>query len=100
MIRSWGQDRILLFVVDDFLIGIPLIVTAILMRTPTPARWCAFAASFAVTAGMLYGSFFGNRSARRPPGGSSLGGGRGARREMLGRHVLCPSASHSVKLSI
>jgi hypothetical protein len=58
-IRSWGQDRNLLFVVDDFLIGIPLVVTAILMRHPSPARWCAFAASFAATAGMLYGSFFG-----------------------------------------
>ena len=58
-IRSWGQGRNLLFVCDDFLIGIPLVVTAILMGKPTPARWCAFAASFAATAGMLYGSFFG-----------------------------------------
>ena len=58
-IRSWGQGRNLLFVFDDFLIGVPLVVTAILMRRPSPARWCAFAASFAATAGMLYGSFFG-----------------------------------------
>lgn len=58
-IRSWGQGRNLLFVLDDFLIGVPLVVTAILMAKPTPARWCAFAASFAATAGMLYGSFFG-----------------------------------------
>ena len=58
-IRSWGQGRNLLFVVDDFLIGIPLVVTAILMRNPTPARRCAFSAAFAATAGMLYGSFFG-----------------------------------------
>lgn len=58
-IRSWGQGRNLLFVFDDFLIGIPLVLTAVLMRRPSPARWCAFAASFAATAGMLYGSFFG-----------------------------------------
>jgi hypothetical protein len=58
-IRSWGQGRNLLFVLDDFFIGAPLIVTAILMARPTPARWCAFTASFAATAGMLYGSFFG-----------------------------------------
>jgi hypothetical protein len=58
-IRSWGQGRNLLFVFDDFLIGIPLVVTAILMGNPTPARRCAFAAAFAATAGMLYGSFFG-----------------------------------------
>lgn len=41
------------------LIGVPLLVTAILMREPTMARWCAFSASYAATAGMLYGSFFG-----------------------------------------
>lgn len=58
-IRSWGQGRNLLFVLDDFLIGVPLLVTAILMANPTPVRWCAFSASFAATAGMLYGSFFG-----------------------------------------
>lgn len=57
-IRSWGQGRNLLFVLDDFVIGIPLVVTAILMGSPTPARFCAFAASFAAAAGMLYGSFF------------------------------------------
>lgn len=58
-VRSWGQGRNLLFVLDDFVIGVPLLVTAILMANPTPARWCAFSASFAATAGMLYGSFFG-----------------------------------------
>jgi hypothetical protein len=58
-IRSWGQGRNLLFVLDDFCIGVPLVVTAILMANPTPARWCAFSASYAATAGMLYGSFFG-----------------------------------------
>ena len=58
-IRSWGQGRNLLFVLDDFAIGIPLVVTAWLMGQPTAARTRAFAAAFAATAGMLYGSFFG-----------------------------------------
>lgn len=59
LVRSWGQGRNLLFVVDDFLIGVPLVATAVLMGRPSPSRHCAFAASFAATAGMLYGSFFG-----------------------------------------
>jgi hypothetical protein len=61
MIRSWGQDRILLFVVDDFLIAIPLVVTASLMRNPTVRQWllCYQCASGAVSA-------HGLRSARRP----------------------------------
>ncbi len=58
-VRSWGQARNLLFVLDDFVIGVPLVVTAVLMANPTPARQCAFSASFAAAAGMLYGSFFG-----------------------------------------
>lgn len=58
-IRSWGQGRNLLFVFDDFCVGIPLVVTAMLMGKPTVARWCAFCASYAAAAGMLYGSFFG-----------------------------------------
>lgn len=58
-IRSWGQGRHPLFVLDDFVIGIPLVVTGILMAAPTVPRRCAFAASFAAAAGMLYGSFFG-----------------------------------------
>jgi hypothetical protein len=71
-IRSWGQGRNLLFVFDDFLIAIPLVVTAILMRNPTPARWCAFAASFAATAGMLYGSFFGKLVDLSGPASSNI----------------------------
>lgn len=59
MIRSWGQGRHPLFVLDDFFIGIPLLVTAVLMARPTLARACAFSAAFAASAGMLYGSFFG-----------------------------------------
>jgi hypothetical protein len=71
-IRSWGQGRNLLFVFDDFLIGIPLVVTAVLMRSPSPARWCAFAAAFAATAGMLYGSFFGKLVDLSDPASSNI----------------------------
>lgn len=58
-LRSWGAGRHWLFVFDDFFIGVPLVVTAILVARPTVARRCAFSASFAAAAGMLYGSFFG-----------------------------------------
>lgn len=71
-IRSWGQGRNLLFVFDDFLIGIPLVVTAILMRRPTPARRCAFTGAFAATAGMLYGSFFGKLIDLSSPASSNI----------------------------
>ena len=71
-IRSWGQGRNLLFVLDDFVIGIPLVVVAVLMGRPTPARWCAFAASFAAAAGMLYGSFFGKLVDLSSPASSNI----------------------------
>jgi hypothetical protein len=58
-IRSWGAGRHWISVYDDFFIGIPLVVTAILVARPTVARRCAFSASFAATAGMLFHSFFG-----------------------------------------
>jgi hypothetical protein len=58
-IRSWGQGRNLLFVLDDFVIGKPLVVTAVLIGRPSVIRHCAFSASFAASSGMLYGSFFG-----------------------------------------
>jgi len=71
-IRSWDQGRNLLFVLDDFMIGIPLVVTAVLMSKPTIARACAFAASFAATAGMLYGSFFGKLIDLSDPASSNI----------------------------
>jgi hypothetical protein len=71
-VRSWGQGRNLLFVLDDFCIGVPLVVTAILMGRPTPARACAFAAAFAATAGMLYGSFFGKLVDLSRPASSNI----------------------------
>jgi hypothetical protein len=59
LIRSWGQGRPLVFVLDDFCIGIPLVVTALLMRKDTKLRRAAFAGAWGATAGMLYPSFFG-----------------------------------------
>jgi hypothetical protein len=74
-IRSWGAGRHWLFVADDFFIGAPLVITAILVATPTVARRCAFSASFAAAAGMLYGSFFGKLidPASTDPGNMPLG---------------------------
>lgn len=71
-IRSWGQGRNPLFVLDDFVIGIPLVVVAVMMGRPTPARWCALAASFAAAAGMLYGSFFGKLVDLSNPASSNI----------------------------
>tara|TARA_R110000868_G_scaffold41729_4_gene142129 strand:- start:690 stop:1094 length:405 start_codon:yes stop_codon:yes gene_type:complete len=59
LIRSWGMGRPLVFVLDDFCIGIPLVVTAVLMAKDTKPRRAAFAAAWGATAGMLYPSFFG-----------------------------------------
>ena len=71
-IRSWGQGRNLLFVFDDFLIGIPLVMMAVLMAKPTIAKHCAFTASYAATAGMLYGSFLGKLVRPDDPMASNL----------------------------
>ena len=75
MIRSWGQGRNLLFVVDDFLIGIPLVITGLLMSKRTLARHCAFSAAFAATAGMLYPSFFGKLVEPSAPVSSNINAG-------------------------
>lgn len=58
-VRSWGQGRHPVFVLDDFCVGVPLVLTAWLLGRPTPTRQRAFVAAFAASAGMLYGSFFG-----------------------------------------
>ncbi len=58
-IRSFGQGRHPMFVLDDFFIGGGLVAAALLMAKPTPTRCCAFSAAFGAASGMLYGSFFG-----------------------------------------
>jgi hypothetical protein len=72
LIRSWGQDRNLWFVVDDFLIGVPLVATGILMAKPTFARHCALCASFAAATGGLYPSFFGKLVDLSVPASSNI----------------------------
>jgi hypothetical protein len=58
-IRSWGQGRNPLFVVDDYLIGGFVLAAALLFTQDTRARRAAMAGGWAACAGMLYGSFFG-----------------------------------------
>ena len=55
--RSWGAGRPLVFVLDDFVFGLPLLVAAILGAT-TPWRRAFLAAAWGGNVGMLYGSFF------------------------------------------
>ena len=74
LIRSWGQGRNLVFVIDDFLVGVPLVVVGILMSKPTFVRLCALAAAFAAAAGMLYPSFFGKIVEPSEPLSSNIAG--------------------------
>jgi hypothetical protein len=74
-IRSWGQDRPPHAWLDDQLMGGLLIVSAWLLRRPTPERRALFTGAWGVSAGMLYGSFFNKLF---DPGGdysSSIPGG-------------------------
>ena len=57
--RSWGVGRHLLFIMDDMLAGGFMLAAAWAMRNDTRRNRAAFAASWGVAAGMLYGSFFG-----------------------------------------
>jgi len=53
-IRSWGQGRNPLFVLDDFFVGLPLVVTAILMARPSIPRLCAFSSSLDISENCQY----------------------------------------------
>ena len=57
--RSFGHDRPLVFLLDDQIAGLMLIVSAYFMSKDTTRRRASFAAAWAVTAGMLYQGFFG-----------------------------------------
>ncbi len=59
MLRSWGQGRPLVFVLDDFWIGGGVILAALWFRADDLKRRAAFAAAWGANAGMLYPSFFG-----------------------------------------
>lgn len=56
--RSWGDGRNIVWVLDDVLAGIFLIVAAMLFTRDTKARRAGFAAAWGVGLGMIYGSFF------------------------------------------
>ena len=57
--RSSGAGRPFAFVIDDQIIGGFLLVAAYAMRIDTIRTRSAFAAAWGMSAGMLYGSFFG-----------------------------------------
>ena len=56
--RSWGADRPFVFVVDDFVFGVPLLIAALLAKRPTARARPLLSAAWAGNVGMLYGSFF------------------------------------------
>ena len=56
-IRSWGQGRDVLAIVDDFFVGVALIASALLLSRESTLRYCTLCAAFAATTGLLYGSF-------------------------------------------
>lgn len=58
ILRSWGVGRNWAWILDDFVVGLPLIVSAILVGHPNPRRRLAFSASWAANAAMVYSSFF------------------------------------------
>jgi hypothetical protein len=57
--RSWGAGRHPLMILDDQLAGGFMLAAAWAMRADTVRNRAAFAASWGVAVGMLYGSFFG-----------------------------------------
>lgn len=73
--RSWGVGRPLMFVLDDQFAGLFMLVAAWAMKNDTIRNRAAFAAAWGVSAGMLYGSFFGKliNPASAQPGNWNLG---------------------------
>ena len=58
LLRSWGAGRPLAFVVDDVIIGACLLVGAYLVKSVSIRTYSFFVGSWALAAGMSYGSFF------------------------------------------
>ena len=56
--RSWGDGRNIIWVLDDVLAGLYMMVAALMFRCDTPALRALFASSWGVAVGMLYMSFF------------------------------------------
>jgi hypothetical protein len=73
--RSWGAGRPVAFWMDDMLAGSIMIAAAIAVRRPTLRNRALFSAAWGISAGMLYGSFFGKIFAPETgdPGNFTLG---------------------------
>lgn len=56
--RSWGDGRNIIWVLDDVLAGLYMIIAALMFRRDTPTLRALFASSWGVAVGMLYMSFF------------------------------------------
>lgn len=56
--RSWGEVRPLAFVLDDTIVGLLLIFSALAIRIHTTRRRAFFSCSWGISTGMLYDSFF------------------------------------------
>ncbi len=56
--RSWGDGRNIVWVLDDFFVGLLLVSSAILFSKNTPARRAFFAGAWGAGLGMIYPSFF------------------------------------------
>ncbi len=57
--RSWSAGRPVMLWMDDMIMGVMLISSAIMMKRDRFNRRAYFAAAWGVNAGLLYGSFFG-----------------------------------------
>lgn len=73
--RSWGIGRPIAFWMDDILVGVMMIASAIAVSRPTIRTRAFFSAAWGCAAGMLYGSFFGKvfDPQRADPGNFNLG---------------------------
>lgn len=56
--RSWGDGRNIVWILDDVLAGLFLIVASLMFTKDTLARRSSFAAAWGVSLGMIYMSFF------------------------------------------
>ena len=56
--RSWGDGRNIVWILDDVLAGLFLIVASLMFTKDTLSRRASFAAAWGVSLGMIYMSFF------------------------------------------
>jgi len=58
VVRSWGDGRNIIWVLDDILAGLYMLAATLYFTSDTPARRAFFASAFGIAVGMLYMSFF------------------------------------------